>query len=100
MPERLPNVAASDYSDNPNRIPEWAQARRSCARPIRENHQGFPSSCPPARGGGHRPWVIIGRLVTLVAQRLAATPPALGAIAIAAVNVLANALPDSTCVTL
>src|SRR5260370_208969 len=52
MPERLPNVAASDYSDNPNRIPEWAQARRSSARPMRENHQGFPSSGPPARGGG------------------------------------------------
>ena len=44
--------------------------------------------------------MIIGRLVTLFGQRLAATAVALGVIAIAAVNVLADALPDSTWVAL
>lgn len=47
-----------------------------------------------------QPWVIIGRLVSLFGLRLAATAVALGVIAIAAVNVLADALPDSTWVAL
>jgi photosystem II stability/assembly factor-like uncharacterized protein len=44
--------------------------------------------------------VIIGRLVTLVAQRLCATCLAVWVLAIASMNVVADAIPDSTWVAL
>jgi len=52
------------------------------------------------RRGLDAPWVIIGRLVSHLGQRLAATVVALWVTAITALNVFADAQPDSTWIAL
>src|SRR5438477_220508 len=52
------------------------------------------------RSGLDAPWVIIGRLVSHLGQRLAATVVALWVTAITALNVFADAQPDSTWIAL